>query len=84
MQLNVKNHEAHVLASALTTLTGESLTDAVTIALRDRLERERRRRGADAVADRLMAIGRRFAQLPDADARTPEEILGYDENGLPT
>jgi len=84
MQLNVKNHEAHVLASALAALTGESLTDAVTAALRDRLERERRRRGADAVAGRLMAIGRRFAQLPDADLRTPEDILGYDENGLPT
>jgi len=84
MQLNIKNHEAHTLAAALAGLTGESLTVAVTAALRDRLERERRRRDAGAIADRLMAIGRRYADLPDTQARTPEDILGYDEIGLPT
>ena len=84
MQPNIKNQEAHILASALADLTGESLTVAVTAALRDKLERERRRRGAGVIADRLMAIGRRYAGLPDAEGRTPEDILGYDENGLPT
>ena len=84
MHLNIKNHEAHRLAAELADLTGESLTAAVTCALRDRLERERRRRSGVSVAERLMDIGRRYAALPDAVGRTPEDILGYDENGLPT
>jgi len=84
MHLNIKNHDAHRLAAELADLTGESLTAAVTVALRDRLERERRRRSRAHVAERLMAIGRRYAALPDAGDRTPEEILGYDEHGLPT
>lgn len=83
MHLNIKNHEAHRLAAELAGLTGESLTAAVTLALRDRLGRERRRRSAAKVAERLMAIGGRYASLPDAGDRTPEEILGYDADGLP-
>ncbi len=84
MHLNIKNDEAHRLASELANLTGESLTTAVTAALRERLERERMRRGRTRVAKRLMAIGARYAALPDAGPETPEEILDYDENGLPT
>lgn len=62
MHLNIKNDEAHRLAAELSRVTGETLTTAVTSALRERLERERRRRGRDTVADRLMAIGRRYAE----------------------
>jgi antitoxin VapB len=83
VQLNIKNDEAHGLAAALAELTGESLTVAVTSALRDRLERERRRREGAKIAARLMAIGARYAAAPDAGAGPPDEILGYDENGLP-
>jgi len=84
MHLNIKNHEAHRLATELSALTGVSLTAAVTVALRDRLGRERRRRAAGKIAGRLMAIGARYAALSDQDARTPEDILGYDDHGLPT
>lgn len=83
MHLNIKNDEAHRLATELARLTGENLTAAVTSALRERLARERRRRNADDVAARLMKIGSRYASLPDSE-RSPDEILGYDENGLPT
>ena len=83
MHLNIKNDEAHKLATELAALTGESLTSAVTLALRERLARERRRHGADRIADRLMKIGSRFAALPDT-GRSADEILGYDEHGLPT
>jgi antitoxin VapB len=65
-------------------LTGESLTSAVTSALRERLERERRRRNRRGVAKRLMRIGQRYAALPDAGTQSPNGILGYDDNGLPT
>ena len=82
MHLNIKNDEAHKLATELARLTGESLTSAVTAALRERLARERRRRHAE-IAARLMRIGNRYAALPDS-GRSPDEILGYDEHGLPT
>jgi antitoxin VapB len=83
MHLNIKNDEAHKLATELAKLTGENLTSAVTLALRERLARERRRRNADTIAARLMKIGSRYAALPDT-GRSPDEILGYDEHGLPT
>jgi antitoxin VapB len=83
MHLNIKNDEAHKLASELTKLTGESLTAAVTLALRERLVRERRRRQTDRIANRLMKIGSQYGALPDT-GRSPEEILGYDDHGLPT
>jgi antitoxin VapB len=83
MHLNIKNDEAHRLATELAQLTGETLTSAVTLALRERLAREHRRRNTDNVAARLMKIGNRYAALPDT-GQTPDEILGYNEHGLPT
>lgn len=83
MHLNIKNDEAHKLATELAGLTGESLTSAVTLALRERLSRERRRRRPDRIAEQLMKIGSRYAALADTGP-SPDEILGYDEHGLPT
>lgn len=83
MHLNIKNGEAHKLATELARLTGESLTAAVTLALRERLAREHRRRRPDLVAARLMKIGSQYAALPDT-GRNADEILGYDDDGLPT
>jgi antitoxin VapB len=82
MSLNIKNDEAHRLAAELARLTGESMTAAVTEAIRERLEREQRRRGAAGLASELMAIGRRCTARPLRDWRSPEEIL-YDDRGLP-
>lgn len=83
MHLNIKNDEAHKLATELAGLTGESLTSAVTLALRERLAREIRRRRPDRVAARLMKIGSQYAALTDT-GRSPDEILGYDDHGLPS
>ncbi|NVN88109.1 MAG: type II toxin-antitoxin system VapB family antitoxin [Rhodopseudomonas sp.] len=83
MHLNIKNDEAHRLATELAKLTGASLTSAVTAALRGELARERRRRQTDKIAARLMKMGARSAAFPDTGL-SPDEILGYDENGLPT
>jgi len=83
MHLKIKNDEAHKLATELAGLTGESLTLAVTLALRERLARERRRRRPNLVAARLMKIGSQFAAAADT-GRSPDEIIGYDEHGLPT
>ena len=66
MHLNIKNDEAHKLATELAQLTGENLTSAVTLALRERLARERRRRNIDDVAARLLKTGMRPCLTTDA------------------
>ena len=70
------------MARRLAAITGETLTKAVEVAIRDRLEREERRRGR-ASAEHLLAIARRYAARPVVDDRSADEILGYDERGLP-
>jgi antitoxin VapB len=83
LALSLKDKETDRLARAVAALTGETLTDAVRIALAERLERERLRRGeSPRLAERLLEIGRHCASLPDLDARTPDEILGYDDTGM--
>ncbi len=83
MALNIRNAEAERLAEQVTALTGETKTLAVTRALRDRLDRLRNHRSGRRLADELDEIARRCASLPVIDDRSPEEILGYDENGVP-
>jgi antitoxin VapB len=83
MHLNIKNPEAHRLARELANLTGESMTGAVTRALEERLERERRRRGRAGISEQLIVIGRRAASRGIRDPRAADDILGYDEAGLP-
>jgi antitoxin VapB len=83
MALNIRNPEAEALAGELARQTGESKTEAVTKALRDRLMRVRRERTKRLLADELQEIAEHCASLPVLDKRRPEEILGYDEAGLP-
>ena len=84
MSFSIKNSEADRLVRQLTGLTGETLTGAVVAALRERLERVRARKSGRSLADELDEIAIRCAALPVLDPRSPEEILGYDEHGLPT
>jgi antitoxin VapB len=83
MALNIRNRETDRLAKALADLTGETKTEAVTRALQDRLARVRRERAGRRLADELDDIALRCARLPVLDARDADEILGYDEHGLP-
>ena len=83
MALNIRNAEAERLATELARQTGETKTEAVTKALRDRLTRVQRERTGHSLADRLDEIARHCASLPVLDDRSPDEILGYDERGLP-
>ncbi len=87
MAFSIKNDEADALLRELTALTNESLTEAVIRSLRERLSRESRRCRTPDVApgvDRLQAAIDRFLSLPIIDTRSEDEILGYDENGLPS
>lgn len=85
MSLNIKNAETYALTRELARLTGESLTEAVTTAVRQRLERVRgETTHARAKADALLAIGRDTAQRLTPEASTVEHgDLLYDELGLP-
>lgn len=83
MPLNIKDPEADRLARELASATGESLTTAVTTAVRERLQRVRGLAREHTLADELTAIARRCAALPVLDDRPEAEILGYDEHGMP-
>ena len=82
MAFSIKNDETDRLARALVSLTGESLTTAVTQSLRERLDRERRRRGPGR-RQRIAERATRFRDLDTGDRRSIDEILGYDRHGLP-
>lgn len=83
--LNIRDPKVHALAREVAQTTGETMTEAVKKALEERLERLRSRDQASRRqrAARLMARGKAFASLPVLDPRSPDEILGYDEVGLP-
>jgi antitoxin VapB len=85
MALSLKDKETDSLARQVAALTGESLTEAVRGALRLRLRDEQLKRGKPGWDDRAIdEIIERFADLPLLDSRTDDEILGYDEHGLPS
>jgi len=82
--LNIKDPEVHALAAELARRTGLSMTEVVKASLRTSVEGERSRRTDQSrVISRVMEIARKASSRPVLDPRTPEEILGYDENGLP-
>ena len=84
MALNIKDPETDRLVRALAAETGESITEAVATAVRERLDRVQGSRRAPDLVEAIRSIAERGAALPVLDARSPEEILGYDEHGLPT
>ena len=83
MAISLKDAETDRLAREVAALTGETLTEAVRKALAERLEREQRRRDATSLIERLNAIASHCATLPDVDTRSADEIIGYDDLGLP-
>jgi len=83
MSMNIKNEDAHRLARHLSKLTGESLTTAVTTALRERLDRLRAEQNEGLTA-RVLAIGQDCAKhLREPVRSTDHGDLLYDERGLP-
>ena len=83
MALSIKDPEADRLARELAARTGETLTQAVVMALRERLARHAGRTTAVPLSAELSEIRRRCAALPVLDARSADEIVGYDHRGLP-
>ena len=84
MSLNIKNEETHQLARELAQLTGETMTGAITIALREKLDKERRERSVKARIQKLRAIRERCRSLlKDGPSAVEHGDFLYDENGLP-
>lgn len=83
MPLSIKNAETEKLAREISKETGESLTDAITNSLRDRLQRLRGRRHAKNLIQEVDDILHRVDTLPNLDDRSEDEILGYDSQGVP-
>lgn len=83
MALSIKHPEADRLARELAARTGESITEAVLIALRERLARKRGQARPTPLRDELAMIRRRCAALPVLDDRSADEIMDYDAYGLP-
>jgi antitoxin VapB len=83
MALNIRNPTAEALATQLAKMAGENKTEAITKALQERIDRLRRSRAKRRLADELVDIGRHCASLPVLDKRSTDDILGYNEHGLP-
>jgi antitoxin VapB len=83
MAMSIKSAEADALARKVSAITGQSLTAAIVTALRERLERLEKMNERGSLVEQLNAIAQRAAELPVLDQRNPEEIIGYDEKGVP-
>jgi antitoxin VapB len=81
--LSIKDLETERLAKALAEKTGETITMATRRALEERLRRLANAGNREVLLEELAASRRRWAKLPVLDNRSADEILGYDENGLP-
>lgn len=84
MAISIKDGETDQLARELAALTGETLTEAIRRALDERLTRERARRTVGGLRATVLRMQESVAALPVRDARTADELLGYDHRGLPT
>jgi antitoxin VapB len=83
MALSIKNEETERLARQVARETGESLTEAIQKALQERWERLKARRRSQVLAGQVEDLLRRVDALPPLDSRPDDEILGYDEHGMP-
>ncbi len=83
MALSIHNPKAEKLAREVAAKSGESITQAIINALEDRLERMKGKRTTGDLAAEILEIAERCSKLPDLDARTPDQILGYNKKGVP-
>jgi antitoxin VapB len=80
--LNLKDPDAHGLAQRVAELTGESMTQAVVEALRERLSRLESQGQEERLIEMMTGAANRIASLPIVDPRSDDEILGYGPDGL--
>lgn len=83
MTLHIRHPEADRLARELAKATGKPLTQVVIEALRNQLRREQGQARFPRLKEEILEISRRAAALPRRSGRSAEEIIGYDDRGLP-
>jgi antitoxin VapB len=83
MAMSIKNDETERLARQVARETGESLTEAIQTALHERWKRLQAKRRSHVMAGQVEDLLRRVDSLPTLDSRPDDEILGYDEHGMP-
>ena len=83
MPLSIKNDATERLAREVANATGESLTEAIHKALEYRWQQLKAKRRSRILASQLEDVLRRVDALPTLDTRSEDEILGYDEHGMP-
>lgn len=82
MSINIKDPETDQLARDLARKTGESITVAVKRAIAERLQRETAK-STVSLAEQVLEISERAATYRRKPGRTEDEIIGYDDRGLP-
>jgi len=82
--ISIKNDQTELLARKLAELTGETLTEAVRASVAERYDRLRRVRSGRSLADELNEIALRCSKRPVISKLSADDILGYDESGVPT
>jgi antitoxin VapB len=83
MPLSIRNESAERLARQVADETGESITEAIRRSLEERLNRLGRKRRDRVLGSQIEDLLRRVDQLPQLDSRPEDEILGFDEKGIP-
>ena len=83
MALSIRNPKTEKLARKLAAESEETITQAITRALEERLERVRGRSTSVDLVEELLKISKRCSAIPDRDQRSADEILGYDSVGVP-
>jgi antitoxin VapB len=83
MPLSIKNDATERLARQVASATGESLTEAIHRALEERWQQLKAKRHGRALAGQIEDLLRRVDSMPTLDSRSEDEILGYDEHGMP-
>jgi antitoxin VapB len=81
MALSIRNNLAEQLARTIAKETGESITQAIISALQEKLVRLKGKKSITDLKSKILQISNRCSKLPNADKRTPDEILGYNQDG---
>jgi len=83
MALSIKNEKVERLTRKVASATGESLTEAILTALEERWQRLKSKRRSRELSGQIEDLLRRVDKLPTLDKRSADEIIGYDDHGLP-
>ena len=84
MSLNIKNEKVESLIRLLVQATGDGITEAIGKAVEEKLSKLQQTKDQHFLETELLEIAKRNAARKVLDARSADEILGYDNNGLPT